>query len=94
MREVGASGTGRYLVKRVKAAGGTAEKLTWSKRGAPDYLVSWRLNVLHLVETKAPGKKPRPEQLRDHARRAELGGVVRVLDTPQKIDQYVAWYGE
>ena len=89
MREVGRSGTGRYLVKQVKAAGGMAEKLRWHRRGPPDYLVTWDVLGMDLVETKAPGKIPRPEQLRDHKRRAALGVVVLVLDTKAKIDRYV-----
>lgn len=96
MREVGNSGTGRYLVKKVKAAGGMAEKVRWHRKGPPDYLVTWpgfcqTHGEMHLVETKAPGKKPRADQIRDHAKRKRYGIHVWVLDTKEKIDHYVAW---
>jgi len=45
---------------------------------------------MELVETKAPGKKPRADQVRDHERRAKLGIVVRVIDTKAKVDNYIA----
>ena len=97
MREVGSSGTGRYLVKLVKAAGGMAEKVRWHRKGPPDYLVTWsmaemrRLGPMDLVETKAPGKGPRPEQVRDHNRRRKLGVTVWVLNTQEEIRAYVEW---
>ena len=72
-----------YLVKRVKALGGEVRKVQWvGRRGAPDRLVMFPQLVMLItrqivdhrgrttvwVELKAPGEKPRPEQLREHAR--------------------------
>jgi hypothetical protein len=97
MREVGSSGIGRYLVQAVKRAGGMAEKIKWHRKGPPDYLVTWRmtrlsiLGSMDLIETKAPGKKPRADQVRDHVRRRKFGVVVHVLDTQEKIADYVEW---
>ena len=41
------------------------------------------------VELKAPGKKPTPAQLRDHARRREMGFRVEVLDSIEAVDRFV-----
>ena len=79
----------KYLREQVELRGGLCEKHTApGRRGVPDRLVTW-LHFMELVETKAPGKKPRPDQVRDHARRAALGVHVPVLDTKAKVDEYV-----
>jgi hypothetical protein len=41
------------------------------------------------VELKAPGKKPTPGQLREHARLRELGFRVEVLDSTEAVDNFV-----
>jgi hypothetical protein len=41
------------------------------------------------VELKAPGKKPTPGQLREHARLRELGFRVEVLDSIEAVDNFV-----
>lgn len=65
------------VVQRIKALvksyGGEVRKVEWSgRRGAPDLLV---LTPGHhfFIEVKAPGEKPRPEQLREHARLRAAG---------------------
>lgn len=79
-----------YLVKQVKAAGGEAEKFTSpGKRHVPDRIVSWPFGFKDWVETKAPGKKPRAGQVRDHQKRLALNHVVWVIDTKKKVDEYV-----
>lgn len=96
-REIGRSGVGAYLVKEVKKYGGTAEKLTWAKKGGPDYLVTWPANEfwecdMQLVETKAPKGSLEDHQIRDHARRARQGIFVKVLYTKGMIDDYTRVY--
>lgn len=39
------------------------------------------------VETKAPGKRPRPGQAREHKRMREMGEIVLVLPTKEDIDR-------
>lgn len=90
-----------YLKDQVEAAGGLCDKhVSPRKKGEPDRLVSWAegsyfagapttIGFLELVETKAPGKKPRKDQLRNHKRRAEMGIRVLLIDTKEKVDIYV-----
>lgn len=86
----------KYLKTQVAGAGGMSEKHTSpGQRGVPDQLVTWpriaRRADLDLVETKAPGKKPRPDQDRDHKRRVRKGCRVYLIDTKEKVDIYV-WH--
>jgi hypothetical protein len=79
----------KYLRISVEEAGGLCEKhVSPGRRGVPDRLVTW-YGRMDLIETKAPGKKPRAEQKRDHERRAKLGIPVYVIDTKLKVNQYV-----
>lgn len=80
----------RYLIKRVAEIGGICRKVAWEGRsGAPDYLVM--CGGIHIfVETKAPGKKPRPSQLREFAAMLEHGGLaVVIVSTFQDIDALI-----
>lgn len=97
MRETGRFGVEAYLKKQVKGAGGEVRKQKWIN--APDQLVIWprvagrttkRYEAeMHMVETKAPLKKPRPAQTREHNRLRALGVTVLVLDTKDMVDIYV-----
>lgn len=82
----------RYLVKRVKAAGGECRKLK-GRRNEPDRLVLWPGTYgparAHFVETKAPGKRPRPGQVREHTRLGGMGFSVFVISTKEAVDNYV-----
>lgn len=76
-----------YLVKRVADIGGICRKVSWEGRSdAPDYLVM--CGGIHIfVETKAPGKKPRPSQLREFgAIETHAGETVAVVRTPEDVD--------
>lgn len=93
-----------YLVQRVQAVGGTAEKFTSpARRAVPDRLVTFpkrpgtNLRVskpcrVVFVELKAPGKKPTPAQLRDHERRRAMGAEVWVIDSKEGVDEFVNHY--
>lgn len=102
MRETGRYGTEAYLKKQVALSGGATRKFLPARPGNPDQLVIWpeygmsngkktaAYNArIHFVETKAPRKKPRPSQLREHKRLRDLGCEVYVLDTKEKIDAYM-----
>lgn len=69
------------LVRRVKAMGGLCEKFTSpGRRSVPDRLVTMPDGQIIFVELKRPGGKPTEAQLKDHAKRRELGCDVRVID--------------
>ena len=77
--------------KAVKEAGGEVRKLEWVNRsGAPDLFVM--LNGMHgWVECKAPGKKPRGNQVREFDRMGSIGGcIVMVVDSVETA-AYVPW---
>ncbi|HCU0880056.1 VRR-NUC domain-containing protein [Morganella morganii] len=71
----------RHLVNEVKKAGGIAYKfVSPGRRAVPDRLILLPGGKVIFVECKAPGEKPRPDQLREHARLFALGHQVIVLD--------------
>ncbi|WP_129544343.1 VRR-NUC domain-containing protein [Serratia sp. 1D1416] len=72
----------QYLRAEVKKAGGIAYKfVSPGIRGVPDRLVLLPGGRAVFVECKAPGEKPRPDQLRCHAKLHALGFEVVVLDS-------------
>jgi len=93
----------RYLVKRVKEAGGEVRKVKWiGRRGAPDRVVMlpsrdlltanpsvvrYVYPVTAWVELKAPGAKPEPHQAREHKRMRRMGQHVVVIDSFQQVDE-------
>ena len=90
----------RRLVERVKEMGGEVRKVKWIGRaGAPDRLVmlperlddsTWTtkwLDTTIWVELKAPGKKPEPHQVREHARMRKAGMRVEVVDSYERIEE-------
>lgn len=75
-----------YLVGRVKALGGEVRKVRWVGRcGAPDRLIMLK-HWLVWVELKAPGQKPRVNQLREHERLRNMGQSVHVIDSIAKVE--------
>lgn len=93
-----------YLHQQVEAAGGTTRKFKSPGRAnVPDRIVVWPRHhptvynkrfsqpqaEFHFVECKAPGKRARPGQAREHVRLQKLGCVVLVIDTKEKVDSYV-----
>lgn len=80
----------RRLSRKVKAAGGKALKFTspgWA--GAPDRLVLLPGGKIIFVELKAPGKRPRPLQLKRHEELRQLGFHVEVIDSPEGVDEFI-----
>lgn len=77
----------KHLVKRVKAAGGEVRKVVWQGRsGAPDRLVMFR-DWMCWVELKAPGKKPRMNQILEHVRLRNMGQHVLVIDSIEAVEE-------
>lgn len=74
------------LVKEVKKRGGLCLKfVSPSYAGVPDRLILLAFAKIAFVEVKAPGKKPRPLQLKRHKELRALGFRVYVLDDPKQI---------
>lgn len=84
----------KHLHLKVTAAGGTTRKFkSIGRPHVPDRIVVWagetNMARVHFVECKAFGKEPRDGQLREHRRLRKLGCIVLVLDTKEKVDDYV-----
>ncbi|MDE1492784.1 VRR-NUC domain-containing protein [Xenorhabdus bovienii] len=70
-----------HLVKEIKKAGGIAYKfVSPGRRSVPDRICILPGGRILFVECKAPGEKPRPDQIREHERLRALGCEVVVLD--------------
>lgn len=81
------------LVRGVKRAGGEVRKLKWlGRRHAPDRMVMLPGGILHFVELKAPGKKARAGQAREHERMRKLCQLVFVLATLTEVEYYLGCY--
>lgn len=88
-----------HLVDRVKEVGGEVRKVRFlDRRGAPDRLVMLpepnpvlgsAFNNAWWVELKAPGKKPEPHQVREHARLRRLGQRVLIIDSIEGVDEFL-----
>lgn len=80
----------QYLRKKIKAAGGIAYKFTSpGNAGVPDRLVLLPGSWCVFVELKAPGKKPTTLQERQQERIRQLGFYVKVIDSKEKVDEFI-----
>lgn len=74
------------LVMEVRRCGGMALKfVSPSYSGMPDRLILLPDGKVAFVEVKAPGKKPRPLQIKRHEMLRKLGFRVFVLDAASDI---------
>jgi hypothetical protein len=79
----------KLLKERVEAYGGEIRAVSWLGRAhAPDVLVLMP-GAHFFVETKAPGGKPRPGQLREHDRLRASNCAVFVITTPEELDRWI-----
>lgn len=84
-----------YLRDQVKKAGGKAYKFeSPGNDGVPDRLVIFPGNRVYFVELKAPGKKPRPLQVKQMKVIASFGCDVRVIDSKQGVDEFITEVSE
>ncbi|MED1419035.1 VRR-NUC domain-containing protein [Bacillus smithii] len=84
-----------YLRDQVKKAGGKAYKFeSPGNDGVPDRIVIFPGNRVYFVELKAPGKKPRPLQVKQMKVIASFGCDVRVIDSKQGVDEFIAEVSE
>lgn len=75
----------QQLVVETKKMKGLCEKWTSGSSGWPDRIVILPGSRIAFVEVKAPGKEPRPLQLKRHKQLRALGFKVYVLDRPEQI---------
>lgn len=76
----------RKLVKMTSQMGGMALKfVSPGCAGVPDRLVLLPGGKFAFVELKAPGKKPRPLQIRRISQIRRLGFLVFVVDRPEQV---------
>ena len=74
------------LVKAVKDAGGIAPKfVSPGLAGVPDRLVLFPGGKCAFIELMAPGKTPRPLQVRRKRQLEKLGFLVYCVDRPEQI---------
>lgn len=82
-----------YLVKKVREVGGKAIKLNpHNERGLPDRMCVFPRGVIIFVEVKAPGKKPRKNQVKQLQIFKALGHHAVWLDTKTKVDRLLVLY--
>lgn len=78
----------KYLKEQVELAGGEIRKLAWiGHRSAPDRAVF--LNGVYFVETKRPGLDATQAQAREHNKLRKHGADVRVINTKEKVDEFI-----
>lgn len=84
----------QYLVKQVKAVGGTAYKFnSEGNSGVPDRLCLFPGGILCFVELKAPGKHSRKLQLYQQQKIRSLGfPVFADIDSKEKVNAVISWY--
>lgn len=78
-----------YFVKRVKEYGGEQRKwVSPGHKGVPDRVLVLGGNV-YFVELKAPGKAPRPDQLREHDKLRRQGACILIIDGEEGVDAFL-----
>ncbi|MCY7730786.1 VRR-NUC domain-containing protein [Aerococcus urinaeequi] len=79
----------KYLTTQVQRLGYMCLKFTSpGTRAVPDRIIIGKGQV-HFVELKAPGQKPRADQLKMHDKLKAQGLVVKVIDSKRGVDDYV-----
>lgn len=80
----------QQLIHAVHKAGGKCYKFTSpGTAGMPDRLIILPGGHIGFVETKAPGKKPRPLQHHRHHQLRQLGAHVYTIDNPHHIHNII-----
>ncbi|MFP7271993.1 VRR-NUC domain-containing protein [Bacillus safensis] len=81
----------KYLREQVKRIKGVAYKFeSPGNIGVPDRLVLLPGGKVYFVELKAPGRKPRPTQIRQQKRIKDLGNEVYVIDSFVGVDVFIS----
>ncbi len=78
-----------YLIKELKRIGIETRKVQWIGRdGAPDRLIFAQGGIY--AELKAPGEKPRENQLREHTKMRAAGMRVEVIDSLEGVEKLIS----
>lgn len=81
----------KYLHTQARAHGGYTYKwVSPGRRGVNDRLLLLPGGRIAFVETKSTGDKVEPHQARVHTRLADLGFLVAVADTRERVDEAIA----
>lgn len=79
-----------YLRDQVRKAGGKAYKFeSPGNDGVPDRIVLFPGNRVFFIELKAPGKKPRPLQIKQMKTIESYGCNVLTIDTKYGVDDFI-----
>ena len=79
----------RAFVRGADRAGARAVKLACpSTAGLPDRIAFRPDGSIRFVELKAPGKRPRPLQIRQFERLAERGHPVEIIDSLESAQAF------
>lgn len=80
----------RELIRAVRSCDGICPKLVSpGTDGMPDRMILMPEGKIGFVEVKAPGRKPRPLQVKRHRQLRELGFKVFVLDDTRQIPEII-----
>ena len=80
----------RELIRAVRSCDGICPKLVSpGTDGMPDRMILLPGGKIGFVEVKAPGRKPRPLQVKRHRQLRELGFKVFVLDDTRQIPEII-----
>lgn len=78
------------LKKEIELIGGKALKfVSPGISGVPDRIVLLPHGRIVFIELKAPGKKPRPIQIKRIKELKDLGFDVRVIDSIDKVKEFI-----
>ena len=81
-----------YLMTKVQRLGGKVVKMmAGADKGIPDRLVMIPFGRIYLVEMKTSVGKPSAKQIVWHDRARKMGHIVHVINTKEKIDNFVRW---
>jgi hypothetical protein len=84
-----------YLRDRVKTIGGKAYKfISPGNSGVPDRLVLLPGGKSIFIELKASGKVPTTIQIQQHRKIRALGFTVLIIDSKEKVDEFIRSCGE
>ena len=80
----------RHLDYLVKTHGGfTRKKVYQGRTGAPDRQVFMPNGAIYFVEMKAPGEKPRPNQVAELTLLDSMGFSVWVIDSMDGVNDFI-----
>jgi hypothetical protein len=80
-----------YLDRKVRTLGGKVIKIAPLEKGNPDRLVMMPFGRMYLVEMKTFVGTPSPAQMVWHSRSRDRGHVVHIINTKEKIDNFIRW---